>query len=151
MNNLQLPVRLGELGMPILSKIASEHFESSNKTTDPLVANIILRGDTQPEDNYVKTLNLEEKTKCEKKLETKAAVIEKSLSPSELQAISDAKDPGASNWLSGVPLEEYNFVLNKKEFRDPMNLRYGMDLQGLPSKCPCGQSFNMTHALNCKT
>ena len=32
-----------------------------------------------------------------------------------------------------------------------MNLRYGKDLKGLPSKCPCGQSFNMTHALNCKT
>ena len=24
-------------------------------------------------------------------------------------------------------------------------------MKGLPSKCPCGQSFNMTHALNCKT
>ena len=32
-----------------------------------------------------------------------------------------------------------------------MNLRYGKDLKGLPSKCSCGQSFNMTHALNCKT
>ena len=32
-----------------------------------------------------------------------------------------------------------------------MNLRYGKDLKGLPSKCPCGQSFNMTHAQNCKT
>ena len=32
-----------------------------------------------------------------------------------------------------------------------MNLGYGKDLKGLPSKCPCGQPFNMTHALNCKT
>ena len=24
-------------------------------------------------------------------------------------------------------------------------------MKGLPSKYPCGQSFNMTHALNCKT
>ena len=44
-----------------------------------------------------------------------------------------------------------HFVLNKKEFRDAMNLRYGKDLKGLPSKCPCGQFFNMTHTLNCKT
>ena len=32
-----------------------------------------------------------------------------------------------------------------------MNLQYQKDLKELPSKCPCGQSFNMTHALNCKT
>ena len=24
-------------------------------------------------------------------------------------------------------------------------------MKGLPSKCPCGRSFNMAHALNCKT
>ena len=32
-----------------------------------------------------------------------------------------------------------------------MNLRYGKDLKGLPSKCPYGQSFNTAHALKCKT
>ena len=32
-----------------------------------------------------------------------------------------------------------------------MNLQYGKDFKGLPSKCPCRQFFNMTHALNCKT
>ena len=44
-----------------------------------------------------------------------------------------------------------HFVLNKKEFRDAMNPRYGKDLKGLPSKCPRGQSFNMAHTLNSKT
>ena len=112
---------------------------------------MILQGDTLPDDSYVKTLKLEKKTKRGEKLKIKAAAIEQFLSPAELRAVSDAKDPGASNWLSAAPMEEYNFVLNKKEFRDAMNLRYGKDLKGLPSKCPCGQSFNMTHALNCKT
>ena len=144
-------MRLGGLGIPILSEVASEHFESSKKITAPLVTIMILQGDTLPDDSYVKTLKLEEKTKCEEKLKIKAAAIEQFLSPAELQAISDAKDPGASNWLSAVPLEKYNFVLNKKEFCDAMNLQYGKDLKGLLSKCPCGQSFNMTHALNCKT
>ena len=147
----QLPVRLGGLGIPILSEIAREHFESSKKITAPLVTIMILQGDTLPDDSYVKTLKLEGKTKREEKLKIKAAAIEQFLSPAELRAVSDAKDPGASKWLSAVPLEKYNFVLNKKKFRDAMNLRYGKDLKGLPSKCPCGQSFNMTHALNCKT
>ena len=147
----QLPVRLGGLGIPILSKIVREHFQSSKKITAPLVTIMILQGDTLPDDSYVKTLKLEEKTKREEKLKIKATTIEQFLSPAEFQAVSDAKDPGAPNWLSAVPLEEYNFVLNKKEYRDAMNLRYGKDLKVLPSKCPCGQSFNMTHALNCKT
>ena len=32
-----------------------------------------------------------------------------------------------------------------------MKLLYGKNMKGLPSNCPCGQSFNMTHVLNCKT
>ena len=59
----QLPVRLGGLGMPILCEVASEHFESSNKITAPLATIMILQGDALPDDSYVKTLRLEEKTK----------------------------------------------------------------------------------------
>ena len=59
----QLPVRLGGLGMPILLEVASEHFESSKKITDPLVTIMILQEDTPPDNNYVKTLKLEEKRK----------------------------------------------------------------------------------------
>ena len=89
--------------------------------------------DTLTDDSYVKTIKLEEKTKREEKLKFKSAASEQFLSPAELQAVSDAKDPGAWNRLSAVPLEEYNFVLNKKEFRDAMNLQYEKDLKGLPS------------------
>ena len=90
--------------------------------------------DTLTDDSYVKTIKLEEKTKREEKLKFKSAASEQFLSHAELQAVSDGKDPGAWNRLSAVPLEEYNFVLNKKEFRDAMNLQYEKDLKGLPSK-----------------
>ena len=30
------------------------------------------------------------------------------------------------------------------------NIRYGNKLRGLPQKCPCGQPFDLIHALNCK-
>ena len=93
----QLPVRLGGLGVPILSEVAREHFESLKKITAPLVTIMILHVDTLPDDSYVKTLKLEEKTKCEEKLKVKAAAIEQFLSPTELLATSDAKDPDASN------------------------------------------------------
>ena len=29
-------------------------------------------------------------------------------------------------------------------------MRYGKHLRGLPSKCTCGQVYDVTHALNCK-
>ena len=118
----QLPVPLGGLGMPILSEVVSEHFESSKKITAPLVTIMILQGDTLHDDSYVKTLKTEEKTKREEILKIKDAAREQFLSPADLRAASDAKDPVASNWLSAVALEEYNFVLNKKEFRDAINL-----------------------------
>ena len=41
---------------------------------------MILQGDTLPDDSYVKTLKLEEKTKREENLRIKAAAIEQSLS-----------------------------------------------------------------------
>ena len=73
-------------------------------------------------------LHSKQKMKREEKLKIKTAAIEQSLSPAKLRAVSDAKDPGASKWLSAVSLEEY-VVLNKKEFRDAMNLRYRKNLK----------------------
>ena len=63
----QLPVRLGGLVMSILSEVASEHIESSKKITASLVTIMLLQGDTLPDDSYVKTLKLEEKTKRKEK------------------------------------------------------------------------------------
>ena len=77
-------MRLGLLGIPILSEIAREHFESSKKITAPLVRIMILQGDTLSDDSYIKTVKLEENTKCEEKLKIKAAAIKQFLSPAEL-------------------------------------------------------------------
>ena len=86
--------------MFILSEVVTEHFESSKKVTARLVAIMILQGGTLPDGSYVKTLNLEERTKHEKKLKIKAAAFDQFLSPAKLRAVSDAKGPGASNWFS---------------------------------------------------
>ena len=67
-----------------------------------------------------------------------------------LKAMQEAKMPGASSWLSVLPLAEFGFALNKGEFRDALSLRYGRRLKGLPAMCPCGQQYNMTNGLDCK-
>ena len=76
--------------------------------------------------------------------------VEKLLPSDTLRIVEQTSQPGASNWLSVLPLSEHGFVLNKREFRDAMCLRYNRDLKGLPSNCPCGQTFDVNHAMNCK-
>ena len=49
--------------------------------------------------------------------------------------------PGASSWLSVLPLAEFGFALNKGEFRDALSLRYGRPLKGLLAMCICGQKY----------
>ena len=70
--------------------------------------------------------------------------------PHTLKVIQDANIPGASLCLSVLPLEEFGFVLYKSEFKDALSLRYGKPLKGLPAMCPCGEKYNLTHALICK-
>ena len=49
-----------------------------------------------------------------------------------------------------LPIKEHGFTLTKNEFRDAIYLRYNKTLKGMPSQCPCGQNYDLTHAMNCK-
>ena len=70
--------------------------------------------------------------------------------PDRLQkAVDLAKVKGASTWLTVVPLTEHGFTLNKSAFHDALALRYGWTPSRLPSKCECGNNFNVEHALSC--
>ena len=64
--------------------------------------------------------------------------------------VIQARDKGASSWLNALPIEDMSFSLNKEEFRDALRLRYNLNLENLPTRCPCGKLFNVTHALSCK-
>ena len=63
--------------------------------------------------------------------------------------IEQLSEPGASSWLGALPLQAQGFNLTKGEFQDALALRYKRDIKNLPSKCPCGSDFTVTHALNC--
>ena len=41
-------------------------------------------------------------------------------------------------------------MLNKQEFWDLVNIRYGWPLSRTPRRCTCGNNFNIEHALTCK-
>ena len=53
------------------------------------------------------------------------------------------------SWLTSLPLQEYDFVLNKEEFVDVMCIRYLHPLKNMPKKCACGTNNSPDHALIC--
>ena len=70
--------------------------------------------------------------------------------PPLLRALEIAADKGASNWLTSLPLERYNFALSKTEWRDAVGpLRYLLPPKNFPSTCACGAPNSVTHAQNC--
>ena len=61
-----------------------------------------------------------------------------------------ATEKGASSWLTVIPLEDMNFSLNKREFRDAVHLRYDWHIADTPSTCICGDAFTVDHAMVCR-
>ena len=103
-----------------------------------------------PDHQTVKTIKHEKQKEKEKNLNEKVSLIYQTLPPETKKAVEDTRLLGASSWMSVLPLSLYGFSLNKGEVRDAIRLRYGKELRGLPSQCPCGQKFDVNHALNCK-
>ena len=52
--------------------------------------------------------------------------------------------------LTTLPVKEEGYTINKNCFWDILELRYGWQLQQLPTTCKCGARFTMDHALSCK-
>ena len=136
--------------MPILKDIAEDEFQTSLRMTAPLATIMALQShilpDAREEDAACKLTNSLKHAKEKER----ADAVEQSLPADTKRAYKQAQEKGASSWLSALPLEEQGFVLNKGEFRDAIAIRYGFALKSLPSQCPCGQRFDLDHALNCK-
>ena len=145
-----LPARVGGLGIPVLQEVANEEFQTSLRVTAPLVTLMVLQSKEMPNRDEIRNchaiVSAEKRTKEMEKL----AAIEEALPPTTARAFKQAQEKGASSWLTALPLKEHGFHLNKSEFRDAVAIRYASDLRSLPSMCPCGERFDLDHALNCK-
>ena len=62
------------------------------------------------------------------------------------RSLEFAAEKGASSWLAVIPISEMNFNLNKREFRDALNLRYDWNISESPSMCVYGETFTIDHA-----
>ncbi len=83
------------------------------------------------------------------KLKLKYESTDQAVSADLKRNLQQAREQGASSWLSALPLEKHGFALNKAEFRDAIALRYNRHINNLPSFCVCGSRFDVTHAMNC--
>ena len=61
-----------------------------------------------------------------------------------------ATEKGAGAWLTALPIQAYGYVLNKRDFRDSICLRYGWKIPNIPSHCICNKKNTVDHILNCK-
>ena len=149
---LSLPPRLGGMGLIMPSEIADEEFEFSTAATVHLT-------------NAIKEQLIELPPGLDQKSREAKAGIRKArrgkqnliledlvsrMTPAEKRANEISRDTGASNWLTSLPIEEKGFHLNKGEFWDAVHLRYTWPISRLPSRCACGDPFNVAHALSCK-
>ena len=149
-NLYSLPTRLGGLGIPIYTEKTCNDLENSLTITAPLVAIIIAQGTVLPDAGEVKEASRIVSERKTKQLHDKSLAIEENLNPATKRAVCQAKQKGASSWLTVLPIEEHGFKLTKNEFRDSILIRYNKELKGMPSKCPCGQKYDVRHAMNCK-
>ena len=149
-NLYALPVRMGGLGFPHFAEKAENDFCTSKQITGPLAAIMVTQGTTLPAPDEVAAVRAEVNKRNLRLQQNQEEFVISTLDEQTKKAVEQAKEKGASNWISTLPLEDQGFTLNKGEFRDAIAIRYNKPLRNLPSKCPCGQQFNLNHALNCK-
>ena len=152
-NILALPARLGGLGIPNPISTAATEFDASVSITLPLCRLIEQQSADYPyhcfEAQYAaRKLTLQQRDNM---ANASAAGLKQSSPESTQRALALAQEKGASNWLTALPLDEFNFTLHKGAFRDAIALRYEWLPENLPTNCCCGSTFSVQHALSCPT
>ena len=146
---ISLPIREGGLGIRKVGSNSDTAYETSVLLTSPLTEQIFTQSDSLPDEDEVKSA----KTRATQFLldtgKERAIAIVEAQDETKKRSLEQLSQPGASSWLGALPLKSQGFNLNKGEFQDALALRYHQTPKNLPSKCPCGQAFNTTHALDC--
>ncbi|CAH3037034.1 unnamed protein product, partial [Porites lobata] len=121
---LELPVRLGGLGLVNPARTASQEYEASVKITGPLARQIVKQAHEPPDETEIKTLQASARREKDELLKMQCEQVRESLPSKTERAVELATEKGASNWLTVIPIKEMNFNLNKREFSDAIKLRH---------------------------
>ena len=138
-----LPLKEGGLNI-LLPEDRANEYERSIRVCEPLQNQNAIEAEFYQEKILQKIRKEKQEQAIAKKLAIKDLINDK-----EAYSLDLAMEKGASCWLNALPLKRYHFDLTKGEFRDGIALRYGWDPVKLPSRCACGENFNVAHALHC--
>ena len=114
--------------------------------TAPLVEQIQPQRHELPDDSRIQSLKQIAWKEKNDARNVKAEVINISTSQRTKRLLEFASEKGASTLLTVIPISEMGFNLNKREFKDGLRLRYDWPFSDNPSKCVCGESFNIDHS-----
>ena len=99
-----------------------------------------------------RSLASHERTQRKKTSREAAATLRPSLSIPQQLLVEVAGEKGVSSWLTSPPTtHQKDTILNKREFRDGLALRYGLSPDDTPSNCVCGSGFAIAHMQTCPT
>lgn len=148
---LELPPRLGGLGIPNPQDLAPYEFQNSLNLTATLTENITTQ-DEQSEVSIEETriIRTEIAKNRENRQKNEMLNLMEQLQGNLKRKVEMAQEVGASNWLTALPIRAKGFSLNKKEFTDAIALRYGWPMDGLPDLCACRTHFDSDHAMTCR-
>ena len=146
---LELPVRLGGFGIANPSTEAKSNYQYSKRITRPLTEHVIKQKHELPDE--AGTLKFKKQVDKDKlqNVEQQTKDVLQDASEKMQRAVKLSQEKGSSSWLSIIPLKEMGFTLNKKEFQDPVSLQYDWEINEIPSKCVCGERFDVNHAMIC--
>ena len=146
---LALPVKEGGLGIRRIHENASKSYQTSRKIMTPLINEIKNQSNRLPDEKAVKDARSETMLSVRELEAQEIKDVKTKQSPEQKRSLELLSEPGASSWLSALPIAAQGFNLNKGEFQDSLCLRYNMPLKNLPEECPCTKKYNVVHALNC--
>ena len=149
-----LPASKGGLSILNPKETSESSYTTSRKATKTIVQAIKRKEAFDASahiNNLMSTLSSISKVK-DQQLEEKLSTILKQFDTLHQRAILRIKDEKMSSWLTVLPIAKHHFDLTAQEFRDALAIRYKKPLLGIPSKCDgCGSSFDLSHALSCRT
>ena len=147
---ISLPVKKGGLGMRKVAENCEQSYKASVTITKPLTEEIKKQSDNLPSVEDVTTAKSKALAEMRQFESERAETIKAAQSPQMQRLLDQHSESGASSWLGALPVQSQGLNLTKGEFHDALCLRYQKNINNLPSLCPCGKEYNVTHAMNCK-
>ena len=129
---LAFPMKFGGLELQNLCEVANTELLHSKEITRELHENVITQNtDFQIDSEKTKTIKNESKRRKISNYKIKLEELMNSMNE-KMKRNDISNETGSSNWLSVVPMREFNYVLRKQQFWDSIRIRYGWPVPGLP-------------------